>query len=163
MQLRFFPLLGLFIFLISGYACPAVAQSKPASKPKVVERAAVPATANPASFYTTYQYRSYTIYSAGQEPVTAGGVGGTLTLLPSGMYEKHMQLTGPNGPVTFDQRGRFTVSGDKISFLYLSSQGDPKADNGTFRFDPKKQVLDMTINGFPAGSKGVYQLSVLKK
>ncbi|KAA9339304.1 hypothetical protein F0P96_01370 [Hymenobacter busanensis] len=140
-------------------AVPALGQTKPAPKTRVAERAAAPAAVATPSFYATYRYRSYTIHSAGQEPVAATGVGGTLTLLPSGVYEKHLQLTGANGPMSFDQRGRFTLSGDNISFLYLSSQGDPKADNGTFRFDPKKQTLDITIEGFPAGSKGVYSLS----
>ncbi|KUG07226.1 hypothetical protein ASU33_12695 [Solirubrum puertoriconensis] len=134
----------------------AVAQqpgSKPAPPPTSVGMSQLP-----KSFFGTYTYRSYTVHSSGEEPVQANGVGGTLKLLPTGLFEKSMQLTGPNGQVTFSQRGRFTVNGENISFAYLDSQQTPKADNGTFRYDAKKQTLELTIKGFPEGSKAVYVL-----
>ncbi|AYA36846.1 hypothetical protein D3Y59_07115 [Hymenobacter oligotrophus] len=156
MAFNFFRTAAALLCCLAGTPLVAAAQqpgAKPATPPTSVGMGQLP-----SSFFGTYTYRSYTVHSAGEEPVQANGVGGTLKLFPTGLFEKRLQLTGPNGPVTFSQRGRFTVSGPNISFAYLDSQQTPKADNGTFRYDAKKQTLELTINGFPAGSKAVYVL-----
>ncbi|OON65645.1 hypothetical protein [Hymenobacter sp. CRA2] len=129
--------------------------TKPARKPAAKSAASA---ASPASFYTTYAYRSYSIYSPDEaEPTPANGVGGTLTLNADGSYQKRLRLAGPSGPMSFNQDGQFTLSGDQISFTYPGPNGQPKTDQGSFRLDPKQQLV-LTIEGFPAGSRGVYTL-----
>ncbi|RTQ48896.1 hypothetical protein EJV47_14975 [Hymenobacter gummosus] len=134
---------------------PAAAQTAPASRPTRPGADQLP--------LTTYTYRSFVIYdiSAGPKPVPAQGVGGTLTLHPDGSYEKHLQLRNNQGPMQFDQRGRFTLSGpDSIRFEYTNGQGQPKTDRGRYRLDAKKRTVELTIKGFPAGNRGVYQLAL---
>jgi hypothetical protein len=155
MKVRFSLLLALAGLLLN-LTSPAQAQKRagkaPARPPKTV-------VAEPLSFYNTYAYRSYTIFSSEEpEPIVSDGVGGTLTLQPQGSYQKRLRLAGPEGPMEFRQDGQFTLSGDQISFSYTDSQGKPKTDRGAFRFDPQTGALTVTIEAYPAGSRGVYTL-----
>ncbi|GAB2955806.1 hypothetical protein GCM10027048_22260 [Hymenobacter coalescens] len=141
----------------------AVAQQRSAAR-ATAPRAAkpAPARASTASFFATYTYTSFTIFdqSNGPEPIAAEGVGGTLTLRPDGTYEQHLRLGGAT-PTSFDRSGQFTFQGDQISFRYVR-QGQERTDNGTFRFDPKKGTLLITIIGFPAGNRSVYTLQAAR-
>ncbi|WP_400191474.1 hypothetical protein [Hymenobacter sp. B81] len=150
----------LFVLLSFLSALPALLAPLPlpvSSRPDQFAAQQAPA----ASFFTTYTYTSYAIFDqgSGQEPLYASGVGGTLTLRPDGSYAKRLQLTNGGGPVSFAQDGRFSFRGDQISFSYTDGKGQPRTDQGTFRLDPKKGLLVLTIQGFPAGNKGVYTLT----
>lgn len=128
----------------------APAQQRPAARPTVVA----------PSFFASYTYLSYSIVDKGTSarPLPAQGVGGTLTLHPDGTYQKRLQLSGNGGPMRFSQDGRFTFSGDQITFTYTDSKGQPRVDQGQFRFQPKARTLTLTLVGFPAGNKGIYTL-----
>jgi len=111
------------------------------------------------SFYTTYHYTGYTVYdnSSTEPPTEVSGVGGKLTLRADGSYEKHMSIVAPSGPHYFNQFGRFVISGDSIRFTFTDLKGTD-TQKGTFRFDPVTRHLTITIFGYPAGNKGVYEL-----
>ncbi|MCC2545416.1 hypothetical protein LJY25_03085 [Hymenobacter sp. BT175] len=157
MRLLLLPLL-LFSFFLS----PAQAQVKPAPK-KPVRAAAAKTPAKPkaaaASFYTTYRYQTYTVFESSGEATQVEGVGGTLTLQPGGTYQKRLQLGSLNGPMRFDQDGRYRISGDSIRFDYTDRQGVAKRYGGTFQVAPNTRQLTITINETGAGNKGVYTLA----
>jgi hypothetical protein len=137
----------LFLAVLLLTAPVALAQRKP-----------VPTLKLPPSFFTTYTYLTYTILdkSSGPTPIAARGVGGTLTLNPDGTYQKHLQLTNAGSTMSFDQTGRFTFSGDQISFSYTDKKGEPRTDQGSFRM--RNNLLTLTIQGFPAGNFSTYTL-----
>ena len=110
------------------------------------------------SFLTTYTSLSYSILDKGTspEPMAAQGVGGTLTLRPDGMYQKRLTLSANGGAMSFDQDGRFTFTGDRITFTYTDKKGQPRTDQG--RFQLRNSLLTLTIEGYPAGNKSIYTL-----
>ena len=111
------------------------------------------------SFYTTYTYTAYTVYdttTAGL-PTRVRGVGGSLTLRPAGTYEKRLRIARATGPLYFRQDGTFTLAGDSIRFAFADQKG-ADVQRGTFRFEPATQRLTITILGYPAGNRGVYEL-----
>ena len=116
-------------------------------------------TAPLPSFFSTYTYQAYTVYdtTSADEPTVVRGVGGTLTLRPAGTYAKRLSITGNNGPMVFRQDGTFTLSGDSIRFAFRDQKG-PDVQRGTFRFIPATRHLTITILGYPAGNRGVYEL-----
>ena len=116
-------------------------------------------TVPPPAFYTTYTYTGYTVYDSStiDPPTEVKGVGGTLTLNPAGTYEKRFSLKGPNGPMYFKQDGMFTISGDSIRFAFTDQRG-ADVQRGTYRYVPATRRLTITIFGYPAGNKGVYEL-----
>jgi hypothetical protein len=125
-------------------------------------RAQAPAQAAPVSppdFYTTYRYTAYTVYDTTSldPPTQVHGVGGTLTLRPAGTYEKRLTIPGNNGPMLFQQDGTFTLAGDSIRFAFHDRKG-ADVQRGTFRFAPATRHLTITILGYPAGNRGVYEL-----
>lgn len=111
------------------------------------------------SFYATYHYTAYTVYdtTSNDPPTAVNGVGGSLTLHPDGRYEKRMSIVLPNGPHYFNQTGRFVLTGDSIRFAFTDLKG-PDVQRGTFRFNPADRKLTLTILGYPAGNRGVYEL-----
>jgi hypothetical protein len=113
----------------------------------------------PPSFYTTYHYTAYTVHdtTSTDPPTEVNGVGGSLTLHPDGRYEKHMSIVLPNGPHYFNQTGRFVLTGDSIRFAFTDLKGSD-VQRGTFRFNPADRRLTLTILGYPAGNRGVYEL-----
>ncbi|MCB2378984.1 copper resistance protein NlpE [Hymenobacter sp. BT635] len=131
-------------------AAPAAAQKpKPKAAPVLT-----------ASFFRSYTYLSYAIVDreTSAKPMAAQGVGGTLTLHPDGTYQKRLQLSGNGGVINFSQDGRFTFSGDQITFSYTDGKGQARTDQGTFLFQPKARTLTLTLIGYPAGNKGIYTL-----
>ncbi len=114
---------------------------------------------SPAALYATYRYVAYTVYdhTEGDPPTHVAGVGGTLTLFPTGAYDKRLRITGPNGARDFVQHGQCTVSGDSIRFAFTDAQGFDM-QRGTYRFDAKTRRLTVTIAGYPPGNRGVYEL-----
>ncbi|SNR34523.1 MULTISPECIES: hypothetical protein [Hymenobacter] len=125
----------------------AMAQRKSTAVPKLAP-----------SFFTTYSYLSYTILDKGTSPtpMPARGVGGTLALRPDGSYQKRLTLAGNGTTLRFDQDGRYTFAGDKISFSYADKNGQPRTDQGTFRL--RNGVLTIEIQGYPAGNQSTYTL-----
>ena len=119
------------------------------------------APASPPTFYTTYRYTAYTVYDTTSldPPTRVGGVGGTLTLRPAGTYEKRLTIPGNSGPMLFRQDGTFVLAGDSIRFAFHDQKG-ADVQRGTFRFDPAIRNLTITILGYPAGNRGVYELVV---
>lgn len=113
----------------------------------------------PAGFYAAYRYVAYTVYdhAAGDPPTRVGGVGGTLTLFPTGAYDKRLRIAGPNGPVEFPQHGQCAVSGDSIRFAFTDAKGFD-VQRGTYRYDARTRRLTIAIAGYPAGNQGVYEL-----
>ncbi|TGE25046.1 hypothetical protein E5K00_07570 [Hymenobacter aquaticus] len=113
-----------------------------------------------ASFFRSYTYLSYAIVDTetSAKPMLAQGVGGSLTLHPDGTYQKRLQLAGNGGTMSFSQDGRFTFSGDQITFRYTDSKGQARSDQGSFVFQPKARTLTLTLIGYPAGNKGIYTL-----
>ncbi len=155
-------LLRLLSFLLfTSFLSPARAQVKPAPKQpvKTVAKAPVKPKAGAASFYTTYRYLTYTVFESSGEATKVEGVGGTLTLQPSGSYQKRLQLGSLNGPLRFDQDGRYRISGDSIRFDYTDRLGVAKRYGGTFQLTPKTRQLTIIINETGAGNKGVYTLT----
>ncbi|MCB2407940.1 copper resistance protein NlpE [Hymenobacter lucidus] len=142
--------LALATALLLLGAAPVAAQQRPAAKPAVVA----------PSFFTSYTYLSYSVLDKGTsaKPMAAQGVGGTLTLHPDGTYQKRLQLSGNGGVMNFSQDGRFTFSGDQITFSYTDSKGQARTDQGSFRFQPKARTLTLTLIGYPTGNQGIYTL-----
>lgn len=144
----------LFLALLLGWArLPApTAQQRPA------HGQVAPAQSTPAPLAGTYRYLSYTILDreASPEPLPAEGVGGTLALLPDGRYEKHLTLTANGGTVPFNQLGRYTFTSSHISFSYTDRNGRLRTDEGSFRLT--KDLLTITLAGFPAGNQSTYTL-----
>jgi len=121
---------------------------------------AAPAPAPPAAFYTTYSYTGYTVVdlTTGEPPTQVPGVGGTLTLRADGTYDKRLSLLmGDSGPRMFAQHGRFTTKGDSIVFRFADLKG-PDVQRGTYHYLAKTHRLTITLNGYPRGNKGVYEL-----
>lgn len=117
----------------------------------------------PAAFYTIYSYTAYTVYDldTGDPPTKVTGVGGTLTLRADGTYDKRLSLLlGDSGPRLFSQQGRFTTQGDSIFFNFSDKYG-ADVQRGTFRYVAATRRLSITIAGYPAGNKGVYELVAL--
>ncbi|MBD2722649.1 hypothetical protein [Hymenobacter armeniacus] len=115
--------------------------------------------AAPPTFYSTYTYTAYTVYdttSAGP-PTRVSGVGGTLTLRADGTYEKHLSIVASGSPHYFNQTGTFALAGDSIRFAFSDMKG-ADVQRGTFRFVPATRQLSITILGYPAGNRGVYDL-----
>lgn len=114
---------------------------------------------SPPTFYTTYYYTAYTVYdvTTNEPPTQVRGVGGSLALRPDGTYEKHLSIVAAGSPHYFNQTGRYTLAGDSIQFAFTDLKG-PDVQRGTFRFNPATKGLTLTILGFPAGNKGVYEL-----
>ncbi|MBO2007839.1 hypothetical protein [Hymenobacter negativus] len=117
-------------------------------------------TARPLpNFFTTYTYTAYTVYdtTSTDPPTVVRGVGGTLTLNSTGSYAKRLSIAGNNGPMLFKQDGTFTLTGDSIRFAFRDQKG-ADVQRGTFRFNPTTRQLIITILGYPAGNRGVYEL-----
>jgi len=117
-------------------------------------------TARPLpGFFTTYTYTAYTVYDTTNpdEPTQVSGVGGTLTLNSTGTYAKRFSIASNNGPMQFKQDGTFTLTGDSIRFTFRDQKG-ADVQRGTFYFDPGTRHLTITILGYPAGNRGVYEL-----
>jgi hypothetical protein len=119
-----------------------------------------PAPALPVAFYTTYTYTAYTVHdlTTGEPPTQVPGVGGTLALRADGTYDKRLSLLlGDSGPRFFTQHGKFTTVGDSIIFRFTDLKGSD-VQRGTFRYAPTTRQLIITIDGYPPGNKGVYEL-----
>ena len=119
-----------------------------------------PAAGPPPAFYTTYTYTAYTVYdlTTGEPPTQVTGVGGTLALRADGTYDKRLSiLLGTSGPRYFTQHGRFSTKGDSIFFDFTDLKGHD-VQRGTFRYAPQTKQLTITLAGYPAGNKGVYEL-----
>ncbi|RPD44911.1 hypothetical protein DNI29_19620 [Hymenobacter sediminis] len=110
------------------------------------------------SFFTTYTYLTYSILdkATSPTPMPAKGVGGTLTLRPDGTYQKRLTLSINGGTMPFDQDGRFTFAGNRISFSYTDKKGQARTDEGTFQL--RNGLLTLTMAGFPAGNQSIYTL-----
>lgn len=135
----------IYCCLLAGLGLPLWAQAQ--AKP------------SPPSFYATYTYTAYTVYdttSAGP-PTQVSGVGGTLTLQADGRYQKRFSIVVPSGPHYFNQAGTFVLTGDSIRFAFTDLKG-PDVQRGTFRFEPATRHLTLTIFGYPAGNRGIYEL-----
>ncbi|WP_151087827.1 hypothetical protein [Hymenobacter baengnokdamensis] len=120
----------------------------------------LPAPGLPVAFYTTYSYTAYTVVdlTTGEPPTSVPGVGGTLALRADGTYDKRLSLLmGDSGPRFFTQHGRFTTKGDSIIFRFTDLKG-PDVQRGTFRYVAATRRLTITIDGYPKGNKGVYEL-----
>ncbi|AMJ66151.1 hypothetical protein AXW84_12450 [Hymenobacter sp. PAMC 26628] len=113
----------------------------------------------PAALYATYRYVAYTVYdhTDGDPPTHVAGVGGTLTLFPTGAYDKRLRIMGPNGARDFVQHGQCTVRGDSIRFAFTDAQGFD-VQRGTYRYDARARRLTIAIAGYPPGNRGVYEL-----
>ncbi|GAB3571452.1 hypothetical protein [Hymenobacter daeguensis] len=111
------------------------------------------------SFFGTYTYTAYTVHdtTSADPPTVVQGVGGTLTLNAAGTYAKRLSIAGHSGPMLFRQDGTFTLTGDSIRFAFRDQKG-PDVQRGTFRFNPATRHLTITILGYPAGNRGVYEL-----
>lgn len=109
--------------------------------------------------YATYRYMAYTVYdhTTGDPPTHVAGVGGTLTLFPTGAYDKRLRITGPSGPRDFEQHGQCTLRGDSICFAFTDAKGFD-VQRGTYRYDAHTRRLTFAIAGYPAGNQGVYEL-----
>ncbi|AMR29200.1 hypothetical protein A0257_20275 [Hymenobacter psoromatis] len=121
---------------------------------------AAPAPTPPAAFYTTYSYTGYTVVdrTTGEPPTKVPGVGGTLALRADGTYDKRLSLLmGNTGPRLFSQHGRFTTKGDSIVFRFADLKG-ADVQRGTYRYVAKTRRLTITLDGYPTGNKGVYEL-----
>ena len=116
------------------------------------------------AFYNTYRYTAYTVYdlTTDEPPTQVQGVGGTLTFRPDGSYEKRLTISRTSGSMSFNQDGRFTITGDSIRFAFTDKKG-ADVQRGTYQFDPQRQALTITIAGYPAGNKGVYELTAQPK
>lgn len=115
------------------------------------------------SLYTTFTYTAYTVHdtTSGEPPIQVCGVGGSLTLQPTGRYKKRLSIVGPQGPVYFKQEGTFTLIGDSIRFSFTDRKGSD-VQLGTYRFDPITRHLIIVIRGYPNGNRGVYELDASK-
>ncbi|AHJ97186.1 hypothetical protein [Hymenobacter swuensis] len=118
-----------------------------------------PANARPAApFFTTYTYLTYSILDKGTspKPLSAKGVGGTLTLRPDGTYQKSLLLAANGTTQHFDQEGRFSLTPGRITFTHPDPSGTNRTDAGTFRLTGK--LLTITLEGYPAGNQSIYTL-----
>jgi hypothetical protein len=142
-------------FLLPLLAAPGLFLALPAN----AQTPAQNAPASPPTFYTTYRYTAYTVYDTTSldPPTRVSGVGGTLTIRPAGTYEKRFTIPGNNGPMLFKQDGTFALADDSIRFAFHDQKG-ADVQRGTFRFDPTTRHLSITILGYPAGNRGVYEL-----
>ncbi|MCC3158470.1 hypothetical protein LJ737_14565 [Hymenobacter sp. 15J16-1T3B] len=148
-----------------GLSAAASAQHAPTRRPAaparpVARTAAAPAAKLPAQFFGSHTYVAYVIYdpSISKEPTNTRGVGGTLWLGPAGTYEKKLEFPGPYGQFHFDESGRYKIEGNRISFTYADSKGQPVTYGGTFHFDQKSLSLGMVLNEDAKGGREVYGL-----
>lgn len=110
---------------------------------------------------TTYAFLSFVIHDveSGPEPIVAEGVGGTLTLHPDGRFEQRLSLGLPPKTTWFETSGSYQLlAGNRLRFSYTNQQGRPRTDTGSYRYQPQRGALVLTIEGFPAGSYSVYTL-----
>ncbi|GAB3823622.1 hypothetical protein [Hymenobacter jeollabukensis] len=140
---------------------PAAAQTLPAAPAAqpLPPTAALPADSSLQC--TTYAYLSFLIYDSesGPEPIVAEGVGGTLTLRPDGRFEQRLRIGLAPKTTVFERSGEYQLlGGHALRFRYLTKQGQPRTDTGTYRYDAQQGALVITIEGFPAGSRSVYTL-----
>ncbi|GAB3659474.1 hypothetical protein GCM10027594_30350 [Hymenobacter agri] len=107
----------------------------------------------------TYRYTGYTVFDAESpnEPTAVQGVGGTLLLRPDGTYAKRLTITLGTRTVPFNQDGTYRQAGDSIRFAFHDQKG-ADVQRGTARLDSAGRGLTLTILGYPAGNKGVYEL-----
>ncbi|GAA3929041.1 hypothetical protein [Hymenobacter algoricola] len=149
-------------FCLLFFLCGLLLINPPARAQKTAVAAAKPAKipGPAASFFTTYGYLTYAIVDRETKaaPIAARGVGGTLSLHPDGTYQKRLTLQGNGGTLRFDQDGRFTFTGQQVTFSYTDSKGQPRVDQGTFRLQPAVGLLTLTLIGYPAGNQGIYTL-----
>ena len=136
--------------LLGALLWPGIGQAQPMRPAKV---------GPPVTLYATYRYLAYTVYdhADGDPPTRVAGVDGTLTLFPTGAYDKRLRITGPNGAREFVQHGQCTVRGDSIRFAFTDAQGFD-VQRGTYRLDARTRRLTVTIAGYPPGNRGVYEL-----
>lgn len=108
--------------------------------------------------YATYAYLTYAILDKGTspKPLSAKGVGGTLTLRPDGTYQKRLLLAANGTTQHFDQEGRFSLTPGRITFTHPGQSGTSRTDAGTFRLTGK--LLTITLEGYPAGNQSIYTL-----
>ncbi|MDO7845840.1 hypothetical protein Q5H92_05690 [Hymenobacter sp. M29] len=116
----------------------------------------------PTKFFTTYTYTVYLVYAPkySPKPSNTRGVGGTLTLGPSGSYEKKLTIPGPYGRNHFDETGRYTLNGKNIQLTYTDSHGKPVTYGGTFNYSEPAQALSMVLNQEADGGREVFGLVV---
>ena len=135
--------------LLLGMFHPAAAQT-PAAVPPATPLAG------------TYRYTAYTVFDAesANEPTAVRGVGGTLTLRPDGSYAKRLLLALGSRTVPFSQDGAYALAGDSIRFAFRDQKG-PDVQRGTARLDSLGRLLTLTILGYPAGNRGVYELEAV--
>ncbi|MBD2722654.1 hypothetical protein [Hymenobacter armeniacus] len=151
--------------LLCATAALAFAQAKtPPKNVPAARRPAVPPPpgALPTKFYTTYTYTVYLIYAPkySPKPTNTRGVGGTLTLGPTGRYEKKLKFPGPYGTNHFDEVGRYTLKGKNIEFTYTDSKGKAVTYGGTFDYSEPALALTMVLNQEADGGREVFGLVV---
>ena len=141
-------------FLLSFLSLLLVCSSATAQAQRTTKYVARPAP----SFFTTYEYLGYAILdkATSPDPLPARGVGGTLTLRPDGTYQKRLTLAMNGSTMPFNQDGRFTFTGNRISFSYTDKKGEARTDEGTFQL--RNGVLTITLQGYPASNQSVYTL-----
>lgn len=110
----------------------------------------------------TYRYTAYAVFDteSPNEPTVVRGVGGTLTLRPDSTYAKRFSITLGTRTVPFIQDGRYLVAGDSIRFAFHDQKG-PDVQRGTAYLDSAGRHLTVTIIGYPAGNRGVYELEAV--
>ena len=119
--------------------------------------APVPLASRP--LFGSYRYTAYTVFDAESPnaPTAVRGVGGTLTLRPDGTYAKRLSITLGSRTIPFTQDGTYLLAGDSIRFAFRDQKG-ADVQRGTARLDSASRHLTLTILGYPAGNKGVYEL-----
>ncbi|UOQ96213.1 hypothetical protein MUN81_13220 [Hymenobacter sp. 5317J-9] len=152
--------------LVCAAAGLALAQAKttPKKAPAAASRPAVRPVPGglPTKFYTTYTYTVYMIYAPkySPKPTNTRGVGGTLTLGPTGRYEKKLKFPGPYGTNHFDEVGRYALKGKNIEFTYNDSKGKAVTYGGTFDYNEPALALSMVLNQEADGGREVFGLVV---
>ena len=127
--------------------------------PAAAQMPASVAAQAPVRLIGTYRYTGYTVFDAESpnEPTAVQGVGGTLLLRPNGTYAKRLTITLGTRTVPFNQDGTYRLAGDSIRFAFRDPKG-ADVQRGTARLDSTGRRLTLTILGYPAGNKGVYEL-----
>lgn len=140
----------LLLALLATTACVSTRPPGAGPAPVVV--------ANPLA--NTYNYTAYTVVDLTEAgpPTEVAGVGGTLTLRPDGSYAKRLTIMRPGSTaMSFNQDGRYTVSGDSIRFAFTDSKG-ADVQRGMYERGPQAGALTITILGYPTGNRGIYRL-----
>lgn len=117
-------------------------------------------SAPPSQFYTTYAYVSDRSVTPGADAKTADAptVSGTLTLKPTGEYEKHLTVGGGGNGTQSNEAGTFRLDGNKITFTHPNPQGQPETYGGTFRFELKSLSLGLVFDRGVQGKREVFGL-----